>query len=72
MAVTKKKAAPKQEWVSHQRMSNITITVLNKLEMWGVLVTPHGFSIRRILGGFMYEYDDGGKVFVSTDELAHE
>jgi len=50
----------------------ITIPMLNEMEMWGMLPTEYGFSIRRIIGGFMYEYDDGAKVFVSTDELAHE
>ena len=72
MAKSKKKVTPKQEWVSHNGMAHLTITILNKMPMWEVLVTPHGFSIRRILGGFIYEYNDGAKVFVSTDELTHE
>ncbi len=56
-----------------KKFKPISIPDLNKLSMWDTLETPYGFTIRRVLGGFMYEYQLGGEVvFVSTDELTHE
>lgn len=43
--------------------------VLNKLKYGQLLKTEDGFNIRRILGGFMYEYPFAVQ-FVSNDELS--
>jgi hypothetical protein len=55
-----------------KKVKPISISDLNKIPMWKTLKTPYGFEIRRVLGGFMYEYKLGPVVFVSTDELTRE
>lgn len=47
-----------------------TIKDLNSLKKYEVIEVANApFKVRRVHGGFMYEYESGAVVFVSTNEL---
>ena len=58
--MTKEKSYTRPEWTKP--------SVLNKMKHGDVIDTKEGFKIRRVAGGFIYEYEHSA-VFISNDEL---
>lgn len=62
--------ANKQVEVKIKGVKDPTISDINSIRKHEVLhVIDAPFNIRRIHGGFAYEYDSGAVLFVSTNEL---
>lgn len=54
-----------------EKIKNPGARELNLLLMWETVDTDFGATIRRVPGGYIYEYPTGN-VFVSTDEFRNE